>query len=238
MAAQKPNHTTDLERATEGIRQEYIRRKAHPKAGPGHAMFESRLRHYDALFEALGCRPIGSRPFLDMGCANGAWLELCCQRWGAIPENCVGVDLRRDLIECWRQEHPDSKIRLICQPAHELDFADHSFDLVHHSMMLSSIPYRPLRDCIAQAMWRLLRPGGYIVSYDFWTNPTNRQTVGIRHAELQRLFPQARLAFARTITVAPPISRLLARWGDRLVLGLEKLRVLNTHYLVALARDA
>ena len=122
-------------------------------------------------------------------------------------------------------------------PAHDLAYEDQSFDLLHQSMLLSSVPNQVLRDKIADTMWRLLRPGGYIVSYDFWVNPFNPDTVGIRRNELRRLFPRARLLAERTITLAPPICRVLSRLGSWPVLGLEKLRFLNTHYLVVLSRE-
>jgi ubiquinone/menaquinone biosynthesis C-methylase UbiE len=121
-------------------------------------------------------------------------------------------------------------------PAHTLDFPDAAFDVVHHSMMFSSVTGAPLRDCIAAAMWRVLRPGGTLLSYDFWINPLNAKVVGITRRELRRLFPEARWAWARTITVAPPFCRLLNKIDERLAVRLEPLRILNTHYLVALTR--
>jgi polysaccharide deacetylase family protein (PEP-CTERM system associated) len=226
----------ELERVTDSIRAEYARRREHPKSSPGHAMFDARLRHYTAMFDALGLRPLGDRRILDVGCANGKWLALCCARWGAQPERCVGVDLQSDFFEPWRRENPDSPIQLRCMPAHTLDFPDAAFDVVHHSMMFSSVTGAPLRDCIAAAMWRVLRPGGTLLSYDFWINPLNAKVVGITRRELRRLFPEARWAWARTITVAPPFCRLLNKIDERLAVRLEPLRILNTHYLVALTR--
>jgi hypothetical protein len=77
-----------------------------------------------------------------------------------------------------------------------------------------------------------------ILSYDFWLNPTNRQTRGLQPAEIRSLFPGCRFAFER-ITLAPPITRRLASlpggWG--LCLFLESLKIFNTHYLVAIRRS-
>jgi ubiquinone/menaquinone biosynthesis C-methylase UbiE len=226
-----------LARATEDVREEYVRRNATPRPHPGQGTFQLRLEHYDALFAALDLLPLAGRQILDMGCANGAWLELMCDRWGAEPQRCCGVDLRADEMDRWRATHPDSPIRLFCGPAHELDLPSASCGLVHQSMMLSSLLNAALRERVAETMWRFLQPGGYIVSYDFWINPLNRHTIGIRRHELRRLFPAARVAFARTVTVAPPVSRLLARCGRGTVAAAERMRVLNSHYLVALARD-
>ena len=72
-----------------------------------------------------------------------------------------------------------------------------------------------------------------ILSYDFWLNPTNPQTRGIRPAEIKQLFPNCHYEFHR-ITLAPPLARRLApvSWG--LCLFLESLKIFNTHYLVAI----
>ena len=46
----------------------------------------------------------------------------------------------------------------------------------------------------------------------FWLNPTNPQTRGVRPAEIRQLFPGCSFKFER-ITLAPPITRRLARIG-------------------------
>jgi hypothetical protein len=79
-------------------------------------------------------------------------------------------------------------------------------------------------------MSRVVRPGGAILWYDFWLNPVNRQTRGIRPSEIRSHFPRCRFSFER-ITLAPPLARRLVplTWtGAQLV---EKLRLFNTHYL-------
>jgi len=61
-------------------------------------------------------------------------------------------------------------------------------------------------------------------------NPTNRQTRGIRLAEVFRLFPNRKIVYNK-ITLAPPVARRIipVSWG--LGLMLESVKVLNTHYL-------
>ena len=71
--------------------------------------------------------------------------------------------------------------------------------------------------------------------YDFWLNPTNPQTRGIRPKEIRRLFPNCRYEFHR-ITLAPPLARRIVPISWLLAATLEKLWVLNTHYLVAIRR--
>ena len=69
--------------------------------------------------------------------------------------------------------------------------------------------------------------------YDFWLNPTNPQTRGIRPAEIRRLFPNCRYEFHK-ITLAPPIARRVVPISWMLALFLESLKIFNSHYLVAI----
>ena len=106
---------------------------------------------------------------------------------------------------------------------------------------ISSILDPLIRRNICAELLRVLRspdpasgkPGGMILWYDFWLNPINPQTRGIRPAEIKRLFPNCLYEFHR-ITLAPPIARKLApiSWG--LCLFLESLKIFNSHYLVAI----
>ncbi len=227
---------TKLSRAVEDVRAEYARRHQAPRHKWPAGVFDLRLAGYDRLFANLGLLPLGGRRFLDVGCENGSWLDLCCRRWGAQPTACTGVDLMHDRLADWRAANPDSPITLVCAPVHLVDLPAASFEIVHQSMLLSSVTDRSLRDETARRMWDLLREGGVLISYDFWTNPTNPRTVGMPLRELRRLFPDGRLRFFKRLTLAAPLMRLLAPLGVRAIAGLERLRFLNTHYLVAFER--
>ena len=165
-------------------------------------MFDSRMRQYDDLFSTLELAPLGERRLLDAGCANGKWLEICCGRWGARQIHCFGNDKREEPWRDWRQAGRGAEITFILKSTHELDFPPQSFDVVHKSMMLSSIVDPETRTRTAEVLWSMLRPNGILISYDFWLNPLNPSTVGIDRAELQRLFPQGREVYARTLTLA------------------------------------
>jgi len=82
-------------------------------------------------------------------------------------------------------------------------------------------------------MLRVVNGHGMILWYDFWLNPTNPQTRGIRPGEIKRLFPNCRYEFHR-ITLAPPIARRIVPISWMLALFLENLKIFNTHYLVAI----
>lgn len=231
---QQPPDAATCSRAVQEIRDEYERRKRVNKRICS-GIFPVRLRAYDALLDQLGLLPLGDRRLLDVGCGNAGWLDVCCRRWGAQEDRCLGVEMRSEVIERWQQAHPDVHIPVRCGALHEVELPESAFDIVHQSMMLSSVTDASLREDTARRLWRLRAPGGLVVSYDFWTNPTNPHTVGITMRELQRLFPEAQVRYYRKVTLAPPLTRLVRPLGVWAVSGLERLRVLNTHYLVALA---
>ncbi|MBV9266499.1 MAG: hypothetical protein JO061_10060 [Acidobacteriaceae bacterium] len=199
-------------------------------------MFESRLLEYDKAFCELGLSPLSNTRIFDAGCANGKWLDIVCKRWGANERNCAGNDVRDYIWNEWIAAHPNSKIDFVRQPTHELTLPRGSFGVVHQSMMLSSIIDTGIRHRTCEVLWDLISPGGFLISYDFWINPFNSRTHAIRMRDLQQLFPEAKLAYKRFITLAPPICRPLSRFGGSFVRELEKLRALNSHLLVALQR--
>lgn len=146
-----------------------------------------------------------------MGCGGGGVLTEYFG-FGALPEKLYGVDLLFDRLAHAHHRLPASG--LVNADGQSLPFPFHSFDLVIQSTAVSSILDPEVRRHICADMLRVVKPGGLILSYDFWLNPTNPQTRGIRPAEIKRLFPNCRYQF-RKITLAPPIARKLASvsWG-------------------------
>jgi hypothetical protein len=117
-----------------------------------------------------------------------------------------------------------------------LPYPAQTFDLLLQFTVFSSILDPAIWHAMAQEMLRLLRPNGAIVWYDFWLNPTNPQTRGIRPSQIRALFPGCRIRFIR-VTLAPPLARRLVPISWTLAAILEKLCFLNTHYL-AIIRPA
>jgi hypothetical protein len=83
-------------------------------------------------------------------------------------------------------------------------------------------------------MMKVTRPGGMILWYDFWLNPGNPQTRGIRPAEIELLFPNCTFEFHK-ITLAPPVARRLVPVSWIMCVFLENLKVFNTYYLVTIS---
>jgi hypothetical protein len=83
---------------------------------------------------------------------------------------------------------------------------------------------------IAKEMLRVLKNHGIILWYDFiYNNPKNPDVRGVKKKEIYELFPS--VIYLNRITLAPPITRLLAPYSYLACYLLEKVKIFNTHYL-------
>jgi ubiquinone/menaquinone biosynthesis C-methylase UbiE len=122
-------------------------------------------------------------------------------------------------------------VRIFPGDASALPFKDASFDIVYQSTVFSSILDDELLCRIAEAMWRWVRPGGGVLWYDFtFNNPANPDVRGVPLKRVRALFPQGRLSFRR-VTLAPPISRRVARVHPVMYGVFNSLPLLRTHVL-------
>lgn len=180
------------------------------------------------VLQKNGYSDLSNLHILEMGCGGGGVLTEYLG-FGASPENLHGVDLLFERLLHAHHRLPGSGFANA--DGQSLPYSSQTFDLVLQYTAISSILDPDIRLNICADLLRVLKPGGMILSYDFWLNPTNPQTRGIRPAEIRRLFPNCRFRFHK-ITLAPPITRALApiTWG--LCLFIENLKLFNTHYLV------
>lgn len=182
-----------------------------------------------------GALPLADRDILDAGCGAGQWLA-DLETWGASRERLAGLDLVPERVEEAQARLPGADIR--AGDAADLPWDDASFDLVLQSMMFSSILDPDVRNAVAQEMTRVLRPGGLVLWYDFFTdNPRNPNVRGVRKSELRELFPEFDLRWRR-VTLAPPLIRLLAPKARPIAAALQALRLLDTHALALLRTRA
>jgi ubiquinone/menaquinone biosynthesis C-methylase UbiE len=224
------------------LRTEYADRKrrfAHDdRYSPSNAAFRFLKAQVNEnagiLLRRHGRRNLANCRILEVGCGNGSIL-MDFYHLGAEEHNLYGVDLLPDRLAQAHVDHPT--LALVCADGQHLPYGSASFDLALQYTALSSILDPAIKSNLAHEMLRVLNQDGLIFSYDFWLNPTNRQTRGIRPAEIKRLFPDCQYEFRR-ITLAPPIARRLATVSWSLCLFLESLKIFNTHYLVAITRGA
>lgn len=155
-----------------------------------------------------GIHDLASLEILDVGCGSGGWLRLLVE-WGASPERLHGVDLLPDRIAQAQALSPVG-IDWRVGNALQLDFADGAMDICAANTVFSSVVNPAARLDLAQEMVRVVRPGGYIMIFDYAvSSPSNPDTVGIPRREILRLFPAMLLRHSFKLIFPPPLLRLL-----------------------------
>ncbi len=202
---------------------------------PGHTyMMVQRERRVLDLLGRHGFAELDSKKILDVGCGIGQWI-LDFIKWGARPENITGTDLLADRIARAKHNCPAGATLLVANAA-RMTFPDESFDLVVQSTVFTSILDQAVRREVAAQMFRVLKPDGLILWYDYYLdNPRNPNVRAATRREIRRLFPSATIELHR-VTLAPPLARFLAPYSWALCYLLEQLPLLRTHYLGAIRK--
>jgi SAM-dependent methyltransferase len=220
------------------IKTSYARRSSgslYSWFNPGHLFYIQQLeRRVLTLLRREGLHAINDKKILEIGCGQGNWLRELI-KWGASPENLTGIDLLPDRVAKARQLCPQG-VEIHCGSAAKLAFDDGRFDLVFQFTVFSSVLDFTVKQLLAAEMLRVLTDGGHILWYDFYlSNPRNPDTRGIGKREIARLFPNCRIDLLK-VSLAPPLTRLLAPYSWLGCYTLERLRILNTHYLGVIQR--
>lgn len=204
-----------------------------------------------AVLDALRRAPIDfeSADALEVGCGSGYFVNRLVE-FGA--RSATGIDLMPGRIDAARRRYPAHRFE--CANAAELPLPDHSYDLVTQFTCLSSVLEANLRSEMAAEMWRVLRPGGAILSYDL-REPTlpvrlmrglgartrgeanddaATPTSGISEQQLALLFPQGELSY-RATGLAFGLCRLAAR-SPMLARALAQLPPLREHAIALITK--
>jgi SAM-dependent methyltransferase len=219
------------------IRSEYARRAQDPNLhelySPFHAdvqfTTQTRERAVLRLLRQVGLQSLERLNLLEVGCGGGGLL-LDLLRWGADSTGLYGCDLLPERVALARRRLP-STISLAVADGGALPYPAARFDLVVQFTVLTSVLDEALRRQISWEMWRVLRPGGVVLSYDFRFQGRNSSVRAIHPREMRQLFPEGEF-ISRRITLAPPIARRLARWSWLACELLHAIPWLRTHDLV------
>jgi SAM-dependent methyltransferase len=160
-------------------------------------------------------RPLGAlgrRTLLEIGAGRGANVPYFSE-FGFRPERMVLNELCPEKAADARRKFPC--VRVLVGDAASLD--GECYDVVVAATVFTSIRENGHRRRVAEAMWRLTKPGGGVLLYDFtWNNPWNPNVRKLTVAEIRRLFPAARPAVTR-VTLAPPLARHVPLWLYRIL---------------------
>jgi hypothetical protein len=87
-------------------------------------------------------------------------------------------------------------------------------------------------------MMRVLKPSGAILWFDFRVNnPRNPGVRGVRAREIASLFPDCSIRL-KSVTLAPPLARVIVPRSWIAACMLEKIPFLRTHYLGVIRKRA
>lgn len=222
------------------IRNEYSRRASDERlvelyslSNPANLFaVQSRERAAVDLLRTMGRADLSGAKILDLGCGSGGELHRLTAL-GAQPLRLHGLDLLFERLQEARRA--GLTFHFVQGNGGELPYRDEQFDMVLQFTVFSSVLDSGLKSRMASEMLRVLKAGGAILWYDYWLNPTNRATRGIRPGEIRRLFPGCRFRF-RKVTLAPPIARRVVPVSWIVGTMLEYLPVLRSHYLVGIIK--
>lgn len=197
-------------------------------------MLESRNRTAAMMLAEANVFPRRGDQCLEVGYGSLGWLSELIG-WGVSESDLHGIELDSNRAVKARQLLPAADLRI--GDAVELPWDDGHFRLVIASTLFTSVLDEDVRRLIAGEIMRVLAPGGALLWYDFaYDNPRNPNVRGIRRAEIKTLFPGL-AGRIKSITLAPPLARLIAPWSLPLATLLEAIPFLRTHLIAVLIKQ-
>ena len=173
--------------------------------------------------------PLQNKRLLEIGCGNGLNL-LNLLRLGFRPENLVANELLAERIRVARDLLPQ-KVSILEGDASKLSLPADSFDAVLQSTVFTSVLDDGYQKQLAQTIWRLVKPGGGVIWYDFiYDNPKNPDVRGVPLRRIRKLFPHSDVESWR-VTLAPPVARGVTALHPGLYGLFNSIPLLRSHLL-------
>ena len=172
---------------------------------------------------------------MEIGFGYMGWLADLI-RWGIPERNLHGIELNEPRAERAREALPVADLRI--GDAVSLPWKQDTFQLVVASTVFTSILDAEMRCKIAAEISRVLAPGGALLWYDFAVNnPRNHNVRKVDRSELRQLFSTLQ-GEIKSVTLAPPLARLLVPRSLVLAMFLEAIPWLRTHLIAVLVKPA
>jgi SAM-dependent methyltransferase len=145
---------------------------------------------------------------LDVGCGNGT--DLAYWRDAGVPvTNLAGTELIPERAAAARRLLPGASI--VDAQGVDLPFLDVKFDVTSASLVFSLIRDEAMRIRLFEEMWRVTRPGGRVVVYDFVVRrPTNKSVTAMTARRVSALgrTPNERTSAGPFLPLLPTALRL------------------------------
>jgi SAM-dependent methyltransferase len=201
---------------------------------PGEMFMRSERKRVAAqLLHEAGVFPHPGEPCLEIGYGTLGWLGDLIS-WGVREADLNGIELDAGRAERARAALPHAE--LLVGDARHLPWDSRVFRLVIASTVFTSILDPTTRQKVSEEIERVLAPGGALLWYDFAVpSPRNGRVKRINRRQLRSLFPTL-VGRIRSITLAPPLARILAAHCWPLAAALESIPFLRTHLIAVLVK--
>jgi ubiquinone/menaquinone biosynthesis C-methylase UbiE len=177
--------------------------------------------------------PTAQDQCLEVGFGTRGWLA-DLMTWGIAQKSLHGMEIDDRKVQVARECLPGADLRV--GDATSLPWGDGTFRLVIASTVLSSILDERVRRALAREIVRVLARGGALVCYDFTVaSPRNPHVRRVTRSDLRDLFPDLH-GRVQSVTLAPPLARLVAGRAWTLALLLQTVPLLRTHLLAVLVK--
>lgn len=219
---------------TDKIKSRYEKRKVNNAGKNENAVFienvvKERENIYSAIIEKY-FTDLQNIKFIEIGAGEGANIPFF-QALGIKDQNITVAELLPERTVKLREKYPH--ITVAEGDALQLNFENY-FDVVFQSLVFTSILDADFKTKLATKMWRMLKPGGIILWYDFkFNNPANKDVKGVGAKEIKKLFPSFTEISFYKVTLAPPLGR---RVGNLYEFVNSCFPFLRTHIIAAIKK--
>lgn len=197
-------------------------------------MIETRTRVAASMLGELNAFPKPGDKCLEVGFGTGTWLHRLVS-WGIRESDLHGIELDQGRAAESQASFPQADLRV--GDAVKLPWKDGTFQLAIASTLFTSVLDTNVRRLMANEVDRVLMSRGVLLWYDFAVNnPRNPNVRRIKRNEIRSLFPNFN-GQIKSVTLAPPLARLVAPQSRSLASLLEAIPILRTHLLAVLIKS-